>query len=95
VTTFIMRGKYSAEAVKKISAGRTATGTKIVKQCGGKIAAVYATLGEADVLVIAEFPGVAEAMKGSVALSKALGISFATTPALPIDDFDKLVGGKS
>ena len=95
MTTFIMTGKYSAESVKQISGGRTVKGTKIVKQCGGHIVAAYATLGKADLLLIAEFPGVGEAMKASVALNKAFGISFATTPALPVEDFDKLVGGKS
>jgi len=95
MTTFIMTGRLSAEAVKQISAARTTKGIEIVQQCGGKLTAAYATLGDADVLVIAEFPGVSEAMKASVALNKALGISFATVPALRIEDFDKLVGGKA
>ena len=95
MTTFIMTGKYSAESVKKISGGRTVQGTKIVRQCGGKITAAYATLGKTDLLVIAEFPGVAEAMKASIALAKALSISFATVPAITVADFDKLVGAKS
>ncbi len=92
--TFIMAGKYSADAVKRISAQRTVKGTQIVRQCGGNIVGVYATMGESDLLAIAEFPGVAEAMKASVALHKALGISFTTSPALRVEDFDKLVGGK-
>ena len=45
-------------------------------------------------MAIVEFPGVNEAMKTSVALNKALGISFSTVPALRIEDFDKLVGVK-
>jgi hypothetical protein len=44
--------------------------------------------------VIVDFPGVREAMKASVGLNKALGISFATMPALPVEDFDKLVAGR-
>ena len=35
-----------------------------------------------------------EAFKASIALNKALGISFSTVPALYLEDFDKLVGGK-
>lgn len=92
MTTFIMTGKYSAESVKQISGERTVKAGQIVQQCGGTIVGGYATLGDADLLVIAEFPGVAEAMKASVGLNKALGISFSTTPALRIEDFDKLVG---
>jgi len=94
MTTFIMTGKYSTDAVKQINAGRTVKAKQILKQCGGTIVGAYATLGEADLLVIAEFPGVGEAMNASVGLNKALGISFATSPALPIEDFDKLVVGK-
>jgi uncharacterized protein with GYD domain len=89
--TFIMTGKYSAEAIKQISTKRTTKGTEIVRQCGGKLVAVYATMGKTDILVLAEFPGVEEAIKASVALNKALGISFSTVPALRIEDFDKLV----
>jgi uncharacterized protein with GYD domain len=91
--TFIMTGKYSAEAIKQINAKRSTKGTEIVRQCGGKLVAVYATMGKADILVVAEFPGIEEAMKASVALNKALGISFSTVPALRIEEFDKLVSG--
>lgn len=57
--------------------------------------AVYATLGKNDLLVIAESPGVSEAMKTSISLNEALGITCATVPALPLEEFDKLVGGES
>jgi uncharacterized protein with GYD domain len=92
--TFIMAGKYSVDAVKNISGPRSLKANQIVRQCGGKIVAAYATLGEVDMLLIVDFPGVAEAMKASVGLNKALGISFTTRPALRIEEFDKLVIGK-
>ena len=91
---FIMTGRYSAEAIKKISAERTTKATKILQQCGGKLVAAYATMGETDLLAIAEFPGASDAIKASVALNKAMGISFSTVPAIRIEEFDKLVGGK-
>ena len=94
MTTFIMTGRYSAEALKKISAERTTKGTRIIRECGGQMVAVYATMGKTDLLVIAEFPGVSEAMKASIALNKALGITFATVPAIGLEDFDKLAGAK-
>ena len=94
MTTFIMRGRYTSESIKQISAERTTKANEIVKQCEGKIVAVYATLGDADLLVIAEFPGVNELIKASVALNKALGISFSSDPAITVEEFDKLVGGK-
>ena len=94
MTTFIMQGKYSAESVKKISKGRTVDAIKIIKQGKGKLVAAYAVMGETDLLFITEFPGIAEAMKASIALNKKLGISFATLPAVQVDEFDKLAAGK-
>jgi uncharacterized protein with GYD domain len=94
VDTFIMTGKYSVDAVKDISGQSAMMANQIVQQCGGTIVCAYATLGETDILVIAEFPSFSEAMKASVGLNKALGISFATRPALRIEDFDELVSGK-
>jgi len=93
MTTFVMKGKLSATALKHISSGRTVKAKEIIQQNGGQLVSAYATLGECDVLLIAEFPGVPEAMKASVTLSKALDIAFATVPALGVDAFDKLVGG--
>lgn len=95
MATFIMRGTYSADAVKHISGDRTVKANQIVKQCGGSVVSGYATMGESDILVVTEFPGVNEAMKASVALTQAMGISFATVPAIRIEDFDKLITGKS
>jgi len=95
MTTFIMTGRYSAEAIKRISSGRTTKGIEIIQQCGGKFVAAYATMGKTDLLAIVEFPGVSEAIKASVALNKALGISFSTMPAIRVEDFDKLVGDKA
>ena len=95
MATFIMTGRYSGESVKQISSERTARAGRIVEQCGGKITGAWATLGATDVLLIAEFPGVGEAMKASVGLNEALGIAFSTVPALRVEEFDKLLGKKS
>lgn len=91
---FIMMGKYSAEAIKLISGERTTKAYEIVQQCGGKIVTAYATMGETDIVSVMEFPSVSEAIKASIALNKATGISFSTMPALRMEDFDKLVGSK-
>jgi uncharacterized protein with GYD domain len=87
---YFMFGKYSADAVKKISAERTKKATDIVKECGGQFKAVYALLGDIDAVAIADFPSVKQAMKASVELSKLLAISFTTVPAVTMEEFDKL-----
>ena len=91
MATFFMFGKYSSEAVKGMSPKRTKAAEDVIKQFGGKIESMYALLGEMDLVVIFTIPGVEQAMKASVALSKTTGISFTTLPALPVEEFDKLM----
>ena len=93
MATYLMFGKYSIDAVGKISAERTKNATAVIGDCGGEVKAAYALLGEKDLVLIVELPGTEEAMKASIALSKLLGISFATLPAVSVEDFDKLIEG--
>jgi len=92
MTTFIMMGRYTSQGVKEISFQRSKKGVEIVQQCGGKFLTCYILMGETDVLVVAEFPGINEAIKASVLLNRALGICFTTVPAISVEEFDKLVG---
>jgi len=64
---------------------------KLIENAGGKIVSMHAVLGEYDLIILAEFPDVKEAMKASVGLNMITGISFSTIPALPAADFDKMV----
>lgn len=91
MATFLMFGKYSAEAVKEISAARTEKAVSLIKQMDGTVEAMYALLGEKDLLFVVTFPGIDTAMKASVALSKLTGISFTTAPAVTVAEFDKLM----
>jgi uncharacterized protein with GYD domain len=91
MATFFMFGKYSAEALKKISAKRTSEVTKLVTQAGGKVKSIHALLGKVDLIIVVEMPGVEEVMKLGVALSRKTGISFACYPAVSAEAFDKLM----
>jgi len=91
MATFVMFGKYSTKAMKGFSKERTAEANALVQKCGGQVKAVYALLGETDILVIADFPGTAAAVKASVALAGLTGIRFVTSPAMTVDEFDKLI----
>ncbi len=93
MTTFVMIGNYTGGAIGAISAKRTDDAKRILADCGGALIAGYATLGESDVILICELPDTKAAVKASIMLTKALGISFRTAPALPVEEFDKLVGG--
>ena len=91
MATYFMFGKYSAEAMKGISAERTEKAAALVKKYGGEVKSGYILLGEQDIVLIVELPGTEQAIKASVALSKLTGISFSTAPAVSIEEFDKMM----
>lgn len=91
MATFIMFGKYSPQALKGISAKRTRKADDLLKKFGGKVCCRYALLGEKDLILIVDFPNQEQAMKASIALSKMTGIAFSTSPAVSIEEFDKLM----
>jgi len=88
---FFMYGKYSQEAVKGISADRTKKALDAIAKAGGKVNSMYALLGKYDIVLITDFPSVADVMKASIALSKMTGISFKSFPAITIEEFDKMM----
>ena len=89
---FVMLGRYSSESIKGIAADRTKRGIEIIEKSGGKVNSILALLGNYDLLLVVDFPGIAEAMKASVALTKLTGIGFTTSPAMSVEEFDKAVG---
>lgn len=90
MANFLMLGKYSAEAIKGIAPERTKKVTEAITQAGGKVNAMYALLGSYDLAFIVEFSGIAEALKASVAITKITGIGFNTSPAISVEEFDKI-----
>ena len=90
MATFVMFGKYSESAVKAISSARTKKANSIIAKLGGRIVSFYALMGKQDLMLVVELPGIEEAMKASVALARASGISFTTCPAVTAETFDKI-----
>lgn len=89
--TFFMFGKYSGDALDAISAQRTAAASELIEKLGGSIKAIYALLGQYDLVLVVELPTMTEAMKAAVALGRETGISFCTAPAIPVEEFDRLM----
>ncbi len=89
---FMMLGKYSQEAIKGISAERTKKAVSIIEKSGGKVNSMYALLGNYDLALVVDLPGISEAMKASIALTDLTAISFTTSPAISVEDFDKITG---
>ena len=90
MATFFMFGKYTVEAVQKITTDRTKKAVDIIKKCGGEVKDIFALLGEHDLIFIADFPGHKEALKASLSICRSTGISFITAPAITVQEFDKL-----
>ena len=88
---YLMLGKYSAEAVKGIAAERTKKVSEVIEKTGGKVEAMYALLGNYDLAFIADFPGTKEVLKASIIITKLTGIAFTTSPAISVEEFDKVV----
>ena len=91
MSTFFMFGKYSQQAIKNISADRTRKAINAIQKLGGRVKSVYALLGDHDLVFIVNLPSAGQATIASIALSKMTGISFKTSPAIPVEEFDKLV----
>lgn len=93
MATYLMFGKYSQDSVKQISASRTDQAIALIRKNGGELKSGYALLGKTDLVLVVELPDNQQAIKTSVGLSKLLGISFMTAPAVSFEDFDKIMEG--
>jgi uncharacterized protein with GYD domain len=88
--SFIMFGKYSSESLKKMSPERTKEAIDIINKYGGDVKSMYALLGHIDLVFIVNFSSTETALKASVALNRYTGISFTTSPAITVEEFDRL-----
>ena len=86
---FLMLGKYSPEALRGSTADRTKKVVETIEKSGGKVNSMYALLGNYDLAFVVDFPGIQEALKASVSLTKMTGIGFTTSPAISVEEFDK------
>lgn len=91
MSLYFMFGKYTSQAVKEISKERTQQVIRFVRSFGGEIKSMYVLLGAYDLVLIASFPNMKEALQASIAITKETGISFSTLPAMPVEEFDQLV----
>ncbi len=92
MATYVMFCKYSPESAKSISSKRTTQAMDLIKKYGGEFKAGYSLLGDVDLVLVLDLPDTEHAMQTSAALTKLLGISITTAPAVSADQFDKLLG---
>ena len=92
--TYFMFGKYSSESLNLMSTERTDKAVNLLYKFGGQVSSMYTLLGEQDIVLIVDFPDLEQVMKASIALTKMTGISFRTSPAMSVEDFDKIITGR-
>jgi len=89
---YLMLGKYTVEALKGASADRTKKAVAVIEKAGGRVQSMHALLGSYDLAFLVDFPNSGQAIKVSVELMKLTGVGFTTSPAVSVEEFDKLVG---
>jgi uncharacterized protein with GYD domain len=94
MTTYFMFGKYSFESLNQMSTERTDKAVSLIYKFGGQVNSMYTLLGEQDIVLIVDFPDLEQVMKASIALTKMTSISFKTSPAMAVEDFDKIITGR-
>ena len=84
--TFVIFGKASPKELREIMSKYRGEAVGLVKSYEGDIRSIYMMIREKYLVFVFLFPGLREAMKASIALSKLTGISFQTSPAVRVDD---------
>jgi uncharacterized protein with GYD domain len=92
MSTYLLFGKYNADSIKAISSERTKAAENVIHANGGSYHSGYALLGDVDLVLIVDLPDTERALQTSAELTRLLGISFSTAPAVNVEDFDRLMG---
>ncbi len=91
MSTFVMMGKYSDDSLKMAGTKRTQRALALLEEHGGEASAIYALLGEWDLIIIADFKSIEGALAASVDLNTFTGIAFSTLPAISVAEFDRML----
>jgi len=89
--TYFLFGSYTAMSIQEINSERTCKATKIVQDLGGKVLAMYALMGEDDIVMIVALASNMDAVKATVHLAQETGLIFKSAPAVSVDRFDEFL----
>jgi uncharacterized protein with GYD domain len=90
---YLLKASYNADGVRGVmkdgGTKREAAARALVKSLGGKVECFYFAHGEADAIVICEFPDVASALAGVMAVNASGLVSASTIPLLSPKEVDE------
>lgn len=89
---YLLKASYNADGVRGVikdgGSKREAAARSLVESLGGKVECFYFCHGEADAVVICDFPDTASALAGVMAVSASGLVSASTTPLISARDID-------
>jgi|SRR5579871_174611 uncharacterized protein with GYD domain len=90
---FLVEASYSAEGLKGLikdkAAGRRAAIAQALSDLGGKLEAIYFTLGDRDVLILCDCPDNASAASLGMAASASGMVRTKITALLTVEELDQ------
>jgi uncharacterized protein with GYD domain len=95
---FMIAGSYTTEGLKGLqkdkASGRRGVVQKVVESVGGKVEAMYFSLGEHDVIVIADLPNTVAATAIALGVSASGVVRTKTTALLTVEETDQALAKK-
>ena len=95
---YLIEAAYTAEGLRGLqkdkASGRKQAVTKLVESLEGKVEALYFTLGERDVVIIAELPDVLSASALALSVSATGLVRTKTTQLLTVEETDRALAKK-
>jgi uncharacterized protein with GYD domain len=92
---YLVEASYTAEGLKGLikdkASGRKAAVMQALADLGGKLEAIYFTLGERDVLVLCECPDNASVASLGLAASASGLVRTKITPLLTVEELDQTI----
>ena len=89
---YLLKATYNADGVRGVikegGSKREAAARALVESLGGKVECFYYCHGESDAIVICDFPDVASALAGVMAVNASGLVTASTTPLLSPKDVD-------
>jgi uncharacterized protein with GYD domain len=90
---YLLRARYNAEGVRGVmkdgGSKREAAARALVESLGGKVECFYFAHGDADAIVICDFPDVPSALAGVMAVNASGLVTASTIPLLSPKEVDE------